>query len=144
MDAYGPSQDERYLESSSDPDLLEEGKRERTHLSSCGFHLPVDVFDRKFYGNHHHPPTAGPVNNRPGVHAIQDKPRNISVWSPGYTHIIFGVYETYIRVPVHGFACSQEVNDLADGPIDQFSTNEILRFLFVGLSSAGYLESTLP
>jgi hypothetical protein len=63
--------------------------------------------------------------------------RNISVGSPGYVHQHFvgGVYETYVRIPVDGLTCGQEIDDLADGPVDQLSLNEILRLLLVRRSS---------
>lgn len=79
------------------------------------------------------------------MHAIQDMPRNFLVSSPDCIRLHFasGVDKTYIRVPIDGFACGQEVNNLADGPVDQLSMNEILKVLLVK-RSVGHLESTLP
>lgn len=84
--------------------------------------------------------------NWPEMHAIQNMLRDVSIGSPGciFPHLVERVYETYVRVAVDSFTCSQEVDDLADGSVDQLSVNEILKFLLVRLSSVGHLESTLP
>lgn len=108
------------------------------HLPSSGFYFPVDVLNGEFYGNHHHPPTDGPVNNRPKMRALHDMKRDVSAPSGcvGPQGVV-RVYKTYVGVPVDGFACSQKVDDLADGPIDQLSMNEILKSPFIRFRSAG-------
>lgn len=90
----------------------------------------MHVLSREVNGNHHHPPTAGPVDNRPEVGAVQYMPGNthLSVRPPHVTpHFVVRVDEPYIRVPVDGFLCGEEVDNLADGPVDQLSTDEILK-----------------
>lgn len=90
------------------------------------------VLNREFYGDHHHLPAAVPVNDWPEMQAIQYMPRNVwfsivSSFRVG-PHFVVRVYKPYGRVSVDGFTCSQEVDNLADGPVDQLSLNEILEF----------------
>lgn len=104
----------------------------------------MDVLSCEFYGDHHHPPTAGPLYNGPEVHAMQDVPRNVSVGSPDriFVHFVGRVYEPYIRIAVDGFTCSKEVDDFAEGPVDQLPLHEVLKGFLVRLSSVGHPEST--
>jgi hypothetical protein len=46
------------------------------------------------------------------------------------SHFVGRVYEPYIRVTVDGFTCSQEVDDLTDGPVNQLSMDKVLKFHF--------------
>jgi len=109
VDTYGPRQDER-------------------NLPSRSFHFSVDVLNGEFYGNHHHPPTDGPVDNRPKMRALQDMKRDVSVGTSGCVgpQIVVCVYKTYVGVPVDGFSCGQKVDNLANGPVDQLPMDEIL------------------
>ena len=129
MDTYGPRQDEWYLESASGSDLCEEHCRKVYHLSSSSFYFPVNVLSREFDWNHHHPPVIGPEDNWPEVRAIQYMSGDIcpSVGSPGgVPHFVSRVNESYVRVPVDGLTCSQEVDNLTNGPVDQFPVCKIL------------------
>jgi hypothetical protein len=115
--------------------MCEERRRKVDHLSSGGFYLPVYVLNREFDGDHHHPPAAVPEDNRPDVRAIQYMPRNVrsSVLPPDsvVSHFVVGVEEPYVSVPVDGFTCSHEVDNSADGPVDQLSLNEVLKLPLV-------------
>jgi len=100
------------------------------HLSSGGFYFPVYVLGREFDWNHHHPPTASPEDNRPEVRAIQYMPGNTCLWAGppgGSPHFVVRVDETYVRVPIDSFACGQKVDNLANGPVDQFSVGKVLK-----------------
>lgn len=147
MYAYGPRQDEGYLENASSLAPRKEHSRKVDHLPSGGLYFPVHVLNREFYGNHHHLPTAGPEDNRPEVRTIQHMTGYVCS-SPGgiVPHFVVRIYEPYVRIPVDGFACSQELNDLADGPVDQLSMDEILELPLIKLCSGQLITrgSTLP
>ena len=86
------------------------------------------VLNREFDGNHHHLPAVIPEDNRPEVRTIQHMLGNVSSPPGGVIpHFVVGIYEPYVRIPVYGFACGQEANDFADGPIDQLSLDEVLK-----------------
>ena len=148
MDTYGPCQDERNLESIPGSDPREGRRRKVTYLSSCGFNFPVYVLHREFDGNHHHPPTACPVDNRPKMRTIQYMTRKVclSDGPPGsiVSHFVGGIYEPYVRIPVDSFACSQEVDDPANRPVNQLSMDKILDFHFHQTGRSFTRRSILP
>lgn len=64
------------------------------------------------------------------VRTIQYMPGNtrLKVGPPGNTsHFVVGVNEPNVRVPVDSVTCSQEVDNLPDGPVDQLPMDEILK-----------------
>ena len=74
------------------------------------------------------------------VRTIQYMPGNsrLVVGSPGDTpHFVVRVNEPNVRVPVDSVACSQEVDNLPDGPVDQLSTDEILKQSVIKLLQVG-------
>lgn len=44
------------------------------------------------------------------------------------SHFVGRVYEPYVRVTVDGFTCGQEVDNLTNGTVNQFSMDKILKF----------------
>lgn len=46
------------------------------------------------------------------------------------SHFVGRVYEPYVGVPVESFTCSQEVDNLTNGAVNQLSRDKILEFHF--------------
>ena len=63
-------------------------------------------------------------------------PGNTRLWAGptgGSPHFLVRVDETYVRVPVDGFTCSKKVDNLANGPIDEFSMGKVLKSTLINL-----------
>jgi len=62
----------------------------------------------------------------------------------GVSHFVGRVYEPYVRVAVDSFTCGQEVDNLTNGTVNQFSMDKILKFHFNQIGQSASRGNLLP